>query len=214
VARAPPVYTSLGPPEEEVVRKLPLVTVACLLIAAALPAPAQTVRTSRSEWFVPWKVLNPGTEPPRAVLILYWIPNSRDDLRKSELMTSRELVDAAGDCVSLQIIRPEDVERVEKIREKSPLPFAVLTDGNGRELARVDSVAGILPAGALAALITDEQAARLRESEKMLADARRLQAEGDRAGAIELLERVEASGCVVPRQAKTAAKLLRKLRGH
>jgi len=194
------------------VRTPPLVTVACLLLAAAFSATAQPVRTTRSEWFVPWTVLNPGTRPPLGLLVLYWIPSSRDELRSSDLMTSRELAEAAGDCVSLQIIRPEDAERLETIRGSSPLPFAVLTDSTGQELSRVDSAGGVLPAGALAALIHDELASRSKEADRLLGAARKRQMAGDRRGAIELCQRVEAGGCTIPRQSRLAAKMLRKLR--
>ena len=193
-------------------RTPPLVTVACLLLAAAFSATAQPVRTTRSEWFVPWTVLNPGTRPPHGLLVLYWIPSSRDELRSSDLMTSRELAEAAGNCVSLQIIRPEDAERLETLRGSSPLPFAVLTDGTGRELARVDSTKGRLPAGALAALIQDELMARSKEADRLLLDARKRQTAGDWSGAIELCQLVQAGGCTIPRQSKSASKLLRKLR--
>ena len=147
------------------------------------------------------------------MLVLYWIPSSRDELRSSDLMTSRELAEAAGDCVSLQIIRPEDAERLETLRGSSPLPFAVLTDGNGRELARVDSTKGRLPAGALAALIQDELMARSKEADRLLLDARKRQTAGDWSGAIELCQLVQAGGCTIPRQSKSASKLLRKALG-
>ena len=193
-------------------RTPPLVMVACLLLAVAFSATAQPDRAARGEWFVPWRVLNPGTEPPRGLLVLYWVPSSREELRTSELMTSRELSEAAGDCVSLQIIRPEDAERLARLRGSSPLPFAVLTDGSGRELARVDSTKGLLPAGALAALIHDELTVRSKEADRLLLDARKRHTAGDWSGAIELCQLVQAGGCTIPRQSKSASKLLRKLR--
>ncbi len=195
-------------------RTPPTILVACFFLAVGLSVSAQPARSARGEWFVPWKVLNPGIEPPRALLVLYWIPGSRDDLRHSELMTSRELAEAAGDCVSLQIIRPEDGERLASLRGSSTVPFAVLVEGGGQELARVGNVAGILPPGAIAALILDELAARAKRADRLLGDARKRQGDGDRAGAMQLCQLVEAGGCTIPRQSKSAAKMLRKLRGR
>ena len=187
--------------------------VACLIVVAASAAHAQPLMAPRGDRFVPWTVLNPGVVPPKAPLVLYWIPLSRDEVKASELVTSRELADAAGDCVSLQVIRPDDFARVAKYKEKASLPIGVLTDANGAELARVDSVRGLLPAGALASLIRDEMRSRGREADEALESAKAKQAAGDVRGAIALYQQVAAQGCVVARQSKLAAKALKKLTG-
>jgi hypothetical protein len=193
------------------VRHSSVLVAACLALLAAAPSAAQVATAPRGERFVPWTVLNPGVVPPQAPLVLYWIPLSRDEMRNSELVTSRELAVAAGHCVSLQVIRPDDFARVSRYRERSPLPIAVLTDATGAELARADSVRGLLPAGALASLILDELRTRSRAADEALRLARARQVEGDLAAAQALYRDVAAAGCLAPRQSKLAAKALKKL---
>lgn len=187
--------------------------VAFLTVIIASAAHAQPLMAPRGDRFVPWTVLNPGVTPPRALLVLYWLPLSREEVRGSELVTSKELAEAAGDCVSLQVIRPDDYARVAKYKEKANLPIAVLTDGNGAELARVDSVKGLLPAGALASLIRDEMRSRSRAADEALASAKEKQDAGDVRGATALYSQVAVDGCVASRQSKLAAKTLKKLGG-
>src|ERR1700712_314012 len=55
-------------------------------------------------YFVPWKVLAAGEEPARGALIVNWIPASRDDMRKSDLLTSRQLTMYSSQCVGMQLV--------------------------------------------------------------------------------------------------------------
>src|SRR6266702_3872837 len=89
--------------------------------------------------FVPWKVIVPGDSPARAPLTLYWIPATRDDFKHSEMLFSRPLTSYASQCVSMQVIRADDAVMIEKLGVSGALPIAVLLDGDGKQLGKVDN---------------------------------------------------------------------------
>jgi hypothetical protein len=78
---------------------------AAILTLALLPAHAAD---GGGLVFVPWKLLNPGEPLPANELVLYWIPLSSDDFRRSELLTYQPLTTYSRDCVSLSVIRADD----------------------------------------------------------------------------------------------------------
>jgi hypothetical protein len=149
--------------------------------------------------FVPWKPLRPGDEPPKAALVLYWVPASRDDFKRSELLSSEELAMYAAQCVGMHVIRPEDEERLATL-EVEAVPAAVLLDSEGREVDRVDAVEGALRTSSVVDMVRDA-----------LDAARRKAAAGDLDAAVELYRTVIEQRCMCPRQARDAQRALKKI---
>src|SRR5436305_994337 len=52
-------------------------------------------------YYVPWKVRAPK-DPPAAGLILYWLPATNDEMKKSSMLESRMLSLYASQCVSME----------------------------------------------------------------------------------------------------------------
>jgi len=51
---------------------------------------------------VPWRMREPK-DPPAAGLILYWLPSSLDEFKKSSMRMSRILSMYATQCVSMEV---------------------------------------------------------------------------------------------------------------
>src|SRR5687768_9771012 len=56
---------------------------------------------------VPWKVLERG-EAVDAPLVLFWIPSSAGEMRRSPLLTSDELTRYSARCVAMRVVRFDD----------------------------------------------------------------------------------------------------------
>ncbi len=162
-------------------------------------------------WFVPWKVLTPGEAPPHAQLVVYWLPASRDDMRHSELLTSRTLTLYSSQCVAMHVVRPDDFERVAKLGANGRAPTVLLLDAEGRELTHIDSEAGALRIATVEKIVRDEVRSREDEAEKLLDVARDKLESGEKNAAVTMYRRVFDQRCLLPRQARTAQRALRKL---
>lgn len=178
----------------------------CVLVAAALLAVAPA-----DSWLVPWKVLNPGDEPPTAPLVVYWLPASRDDMRHSELLTSRTLTTYAAQCVAMIVVRPDDFERVATLDARGSLPLVVMAEGNGRQLARVLSEDGAMRITTVERIVRDEMHNREDAARAALDEAKTKCARGEKDAAIAIYRKVAAQRCLLPRHAREAQRALRKL---
>jgi hypothetical protein len=181
--------------------------VLAVLLAVSSPLAAGSSNVS----FVPWKVLNPGDEPVKGALVLVWIPASREEIRRSQLVTSRALTIYATHCVGMQVIRPDDEPRIARYAAAGKLPVALLLDADGEELGRVEPVDGLLNVDDVAALVGDELATREAQAETLLDHAREKAADGDREFAIDLYRKVREARCLCPRQGKYAERALKRL---
>ncbi|MCU1244131.1 MAG: hypothetical protein JWN02_41 [Acidobacteria bacterium] len=161
--------------------------------------------------FVPWKVLNPGDERPQGDLILYWLPASREEIRHSPLVTSRPLAVYSTQCVSMQLVRPEDQETIARLEAEERLPAAVLTDREGRVIARVEADHGLLRLSAVEKMVREEIALRDAAADRTLDDARSRLEAGDAEGASALYRTVCDARCLFPRKAREAEKALKRL---
>src|SRR6266446_9680330 len=65
-------------------------------------------------YFVPWKILNSADDAVKTPLILYWLPASAPEVKRSELLTSRPLTMFASQCVGMQLVRPDDAGSIDK----------------------------------------------------------------------------------------------------
>ncbi|MGZ8869410.1 MAG: hypothetical protein ACXW2P_13790 [Thermoanaerobaculia bacterium] len=160
-------------------------------------------------WFVPWKVLEPGVEAKPSLLAVYWIPSSPEELRRSDLLTSRALTGYSSRCVAMHVVRIDDVERMGWF-DVPTLPVVVLAEGS-RELARRPNGDGVLRAMDVEAMVRAEFDAREIAAGASLDEALRLLAGGDTATAIAIYQKVAQQRCAFPREAKVARRALRRL---
>ena len=184
-----------------------------LLVAFALSvsgATAEPVGESRVS-LVPWKVVAPAAKID-APLILFWIPASPEELRRSDLLVSHELTLYSARCVAMRVVRADDTARLAALDAFGDLPLVVLTDGKGRVLGRITVEDGRLPLSSVETLVRDALDQRSAAADAALDEARSRAEDNDRQGAIALYESVWKQRCVSPRQGRIAHRALRKLR--
>ena len=186
-------------------RPIRLSGVVCL---ALFVCAATDAGTGSRVWFVPWKVMAHADKAPKALMTLYWVPSSADELRRSPLLTSRALAVYASRCVAMQVIRVDDTERLVSLQAGSELPVAFLVDGRG-EIARVP--AGTFVTADVEMMVREAFDAREFAAQSLLDHARRAVAEGDRDGAAAMYREVARTRCAFPRLAKEAQRALKKL---
>lgn len=160
--------------------------------------------------FVPWKVLNPGDQRLRGDLVLYWVPATREEIRRSPMLTSRSLAIYASQCVGMQLVRPEDEETLDTLHVDH-LPAAVIVDGSGAVVARAAVSDGGLKVLDVEHMVRDALSDRDSETNRLLDDARTKADSGDVSHAIDLYRRVAAQRCLFPRKARDAERALHKL---
>jgi hypothetical protein len=178
-----------------------------ILAAIALGLAVQAAQPPDPAWFVPWKVLNPGDTAPHAQLIVYWLPASRDEMRHSELLTSRTLTIYSSQCVAMHVVRPDDFERITKLGANGKAPVVLLLDGDGREVTHIDNEAGALRVATVERIVRDEIRSREDEADHLLDEARTK----EKSAAIPIYRHVFDQRCLLPRQAHAAQRALRKL---
>ncbi len=161
--------------------------------------------------FVPWKVLEPGMAPGAAMLTVYWIPASPEELRRSELVTSRSLALLAARCVGMKVIRADDLERIEKLDAAGKLPVALIVEGE-QELARVGNSGGVLRVSDVESMVREAVDRREIACDALLDSAKQKIAAGESAAAIDLYRKVWDQRCAFPRQAREAQRALKRLR--
>jgi hypothetical protein len=184
---------------------------AALLTLALVPAPhAGGGGLSSNVVFVPWKILDRGEAPPDGVLVLYWIPASRDELRQSELLTYRPLTTYPPQCVAMSVVRADDEKTIARLEAGGKLPIAVLAE-DGSVLGMVENERGALRAAAVEKLLRDTIDAREESLSRDLDDAPKKLDAGERDAAVALYRRVWEQRCLFPRHAREAERALKKL---
>jgi hypothetical protein len=179
----------------------------CIAFLAVMAAGAIALADGvRHVSLVPWKVIDPG-ETVEAPLVLFWVPASRDELRRSPLLTSNELTLYSSRCVAMRVVRANDVARLTKLQVEGELPVAVLADRAGRVLGtRV-----ALSVSEVEELVREELETRTANADALLDEARELADDGELDAAQELYREVFDARCLCPRQGKVAQKALRRL---
>src|SRR5437773_847326 len=89
------------------------------------------------EKVVPWHFLEKGAVFPKAPVVLYWLPASIEETKRSPLLMSHILFDDALRCVNLLIVLPEDSATIAKLGAIGKLPMAVVADGEGKMVRSV-----------------------------------------------------------------------------
>jgi tetratricopeptide (TPR) repeat protein len=165
--------------------------------------------SSPEVYYVPWKVRKEN-DPPAKGLVVYWFPASKDELLKSSLRESRPLSLYATQCVSM-MYGDSRVPNAEKLIGNSQLPVAVLATPDGTPVTRVENQGGRLKVADLEKVVATEVKQRKSSLTTQLADAQAKATAGDNAAAIKLYQAVAQQKCMFPKEAKEAAKELKKL---
>ena len=185
--------------------------VRCIVLIAMVAAGAAALAGENGHVsLVPWKVVEPG-ESVDAPLVLFWIPASRDELRRSPLLTSHELTLYSSRCVAMRVVRSDDDVRLAKLSIEGELPVAVLTDRAGHVIATVEGDRGALSVSEVEELVRHELETRTANADALLDEAQRRAGDGDVDSAQVLYREVWDARCLCPRQGKVAQKALRKL---
>jgi hypothetical protein len=175
-------------------------------IAIALTAAELGARGDSHPSLVPWKVVEPGAAREAAPLTLYWIPASRDEVRRSELLSSNALTQYSSQCVAMRIVRLDDRHLLDALDAGDDLPIVVLADASGGVIAR--SEARVID---VESIVRDELEQRAALAEAMLDEARDKAEDGEVDAAIALYRQVWDQRCLCPRQAKAAHRALKKM---
>jgi hypothetical protein len=182
--------------------------IACFAwIAIALTGAVALAENGSHPSLVPWKVLEPGAEPEPSPLVLYWVPASRDELRRSELLASDELTLYSSQCVTMRVVRLDDHALLERLHIDGALPAVVLMNAEGEILGRITTP----HLDEVETLVREELEDRASAAESMLDEAHDKVDEGEIEAAIAIYRRVWDQRCVCPRQARAAHRALKKL---
>src|SRR6185295_15975999 len=157
-------------------------------------------------YVVPWN----KTTPSPTGLILLWFPSSPKEYQNSSLRESRTLSLRASQCVAMMVGDPK-ANGASKLIGDSTLPVAVLANGDGTPINRVENTNGKLKVADVEKLVDTEMNQRKAAiSEQMKGAADKVKA-GDKDGAITVYKSVAEQKCLFKKEASDAAKELKKL---
>ena len=180
---------------------------ACLLVVFVSAIPLSAARRVA---FVPWKVLDRDDAAPQSMFVLYWIPASPEEMRKSDLLTSRLLWSYSAKCMAMHIVRVDDHARLASLGVEQ-LPVAIVV-ADGEEVARVGGDGTLFRAADVDSAVRAVVERRRAGAREALDRARGLARDGDHATAVSLLEEVASCRCAFPRLAKEAERALSRFR--
>jgi hypothetical protein len=179
-----------------------LLAVVSLLFSAAAPSDVA---------FVPWKIHRAAEGLTASPLVLYWVPASADDFRRSDLLTSRALASYAAQCVALEVVTSDDAAMVAKLAIDGPLPAAVLCDAWGVVVGRVSGSKGLLRASEVEKMMRDAMRTREESLNADLDAAPKKISAGDRESGVAIYRRVWMQRCLFPRHGREAERAMKKL---
>jgi tetratricopeptide (TPR) repeat protein len=161
-------------------------------------------------YHVPWKLITPQDAPVNAGLVLYWLPSSTEEFKKSSLLNSRTLSLYASQCVTMGVV-DAGTPLGQKLRADDKLPVAVLATPDGTPVAKAENQNGFLKVEQVEKLVEAEMKKREAAAKEKLEDAKSKAKSGDNQNAIVEYREVLGQKCLLPNQAKDAAKNLKKL---
>lgn len=159
-------------------------------------------------YVVPWKMVS--ADAAKVPLSVYWAPATGDEVKGSDLVSSRLLTMASAQCVGMFVIHPEDVDTQKKWEVAGKVPAALLI-ADGKTIARVDAENGKIRLSAVENMVNHELNARETALDKMLDEAKKKSDGGDKDGATALYKQVWDQRCVAPKKGRAAQKALGKL---
>ncbi len=199
----------------------PIAGIFALLLAAATASFAQREERGRSParpgtgdttgHYVAWKYLEPGVELEKLPLVVEWVPASRAEIERSSLLDSKKLADFGGQCIGLQVVLPEDTQRIEKLGVASERPVVLLVDGEGKILRRVGNERGTIHVAAVEQMVQKELDARGEVIIAQLGEAKKKSDAGEKDAAIDVYKKVWADRCLFPFFAHEAQRELKIL---
>ena len=165
---------------------------------------------SQQTYQVPWKLIKPEDAPVKAGLVVYWFPQSPEELQKSSLRESRTLQLYSQQCVTMGIVDAR-TPMGQKFVPDGKLPVAVLAQPDGTVVSKVENKNGKLNVSDLEKLLDNEMKKREDALKEKMESAKAKAKAGDNQAAIQELRAVVEQKCMFPKRAKDAAKELKKL---
>lgn len=187
------------------VRRVAVASFIVFTLASSLLAQAREERGhsgpgtgNPDEHLVPWKFLSKGGDLVKAPVVLYWLPATTDEMKRSSLLTSHPLLEASARCVGFEIVLPDDAISAEKLSATGKLPVAVLVDSQGRVTRSVTNVRGALSTAAVERMLAEELGARDEAVFRDLTEAKRRAREGEKEQSINLYKKIWDDRCLYP----------------
>ncbi len=192
-------------------RRIALATLAVFLSTSLFAQRGRPGTGDTTAYRVPWRYLEPGVAPSTDPLVLDWFPASRQEIEHSELLQSHLLTDYAGQCIGMQVILPEDKQRIAKFGVEGMRPIVLLVEADGKVVHTVGVDHGTLRVADVEKMLENELNARGSVIVQQLNDAHVKQKNGDRSVAIDLYKKVWDQRCLFPFAAHEAERGLRNL---
>jgi tetratricopeptide (TPR) repeat protein len=165
---------------------------------------------SEQVYHVPWRLIAPQDPPVAAGLVLYWLPSSTEEFKRSSLLNSRTLSLYASQCVTMGVV-DAGTPLGQKLRAGDKLPVAVLATPDGTAVGKAENQNGYLKVDQVEKLLDAEMKKRESAAKEKMEDAKSKAKSGDNQNAIQEYREVFGQKCLLPNQAKDAAKNLKKL---
>jgi tetratricopeptide (TPR) repeat protein len=160
---------------------------------------------------VPWKALTGAEKLDAGGLVVYWFPATENEWKNSSLRNSRTLTVYASQCVTMGVADiGQPLGRQFAADEKAPVAVLAQTDGKVIGKAQGGSD-GKLRVGNVEKLLEGEMKQREAGVKQSMNAAKDATKRGDKDAAIAQYKTVLDQQCLFPKQAKDAAKELKKL---
>jgi hypothetical protein len=187
-------------------RRSLVISMVLLALAASLCAQSHGNERGRSgpgtgnpdEHLVPWKFLAIGAEPVKGLVVVYWLPASLDEVKRSPLLSSQALLEDATRCVELNIVVPGDAATIEKLSATGKLPMALIIDKDGRVIRQVNNTRGVLRPQSVEQMVSEELSARDDGVFRDLTEAKKSASAGEKERAIDLYKKIWDDRCLYP----------------
>lgn len=156
---------------------------------------------------VPWKVAD--HRPQTSVMAVIWFPTTAAEAKSSDLLESRFLATAAGQCVAF-VIAPDTATTLRTQFEVAAGQGAVvLAAKDGGAIGRLTGPEVKL--SAVEKLLRGEMDRRRKEADGLLDAADDKAKGGDVDGAVALYQQILVDRCLLASAARKAAKAMKKL---
>ena len=160
---------------------------------------------------VPWKSLTGAETLDAGGLVLYWFPASENELKNSSLRNSRSLSLYASQCVTMGVA---DIGQTlgKKFAVDEKAPVVVLAQADGKVIGKAQGASdGKLRVAQVEKLVETEMKQRESVVKGSMDAAKDAAKRGEKDAAIAQYRTVLDQQCLFPKQAKDAAKELKKL---
>ena len=160
---------------------------------------------------VPWKALTGAEKLDPGGLVVYWFPATENEFKNSSMRNSRTLSLYASQCVTMGVADiGQPLGKQFAADEKAPV--AVLAQADGKVIGKAQGGSdGKLRVGNVEKLLEGEMKQRESGVKESLNAAKDAAKRGDKDAAIAQYKTVLDQQCLFPKQAKDAAKELKKL---